>query len=175
MYIYGFVKTSKSYRVIKQLLLDIFTFQVKSYNPSFEKMLVECSKILNADYKLEVFGAGKELTWYPLYKFAKSVLKHNNIESKADSFLAKYNMYRSFAFIFLFHTMLVIVMHSNNQLVETDLFSFQLVLIIDFAMWYTFHSKYKRYWILCGNEVINSLYFYLNSDTLINNRRSCDE
>ena len=148
---------------IRSLLNKIFTFEPPEYFSDNNSLRTECIQIINK--RLNTNYPNK---WYSLFKFSKILNSQENIKSLAGTFLAKYNLYRSLAFIFIFaffYINYVFITCYNYLFPELSRITF-IVLLIVLLLWFTFHYKFKRYWTLCGNEILISLYYYLNKKKL---------
>ncbi len=144
---------------IKNTLLKVFTFKSEDYINDNKDLKTECIKIIN-----DRLNTNYPDKWYSIYKFSTIINNQENIRSLAAFFLAKYNLYRSLSFIFLFATIYFyfFFITTINYFQDGTQKSSSLILITTSLLWFTFHYKYKRYWTLCGNETLVSLYFYLN-------------
>lgn len=143
------------------IFLEMVTFSVESYSSSFEQMK-KISKIkLYKEYNMSFFKEND--SWYPFYKSALKIANDKNVKTHANFFLAKYNFYRSVAFIFLIHILIVIpLINDANKGSIIASYSYY-ILLFDILFWITFHTKYKRYWSACGTEAIIGLYHSLYS------------
>lgn len=143
------------------IFLDMVTFDVESYAGSFEQMK-EVSRIkLYKEYDMSFFKENN--TWYPFYKSALLIASDKKVKTHANFFLAKYNFYRSVAFVFLIQILIVILLFRDaNKGTIIANYSYYIILF-DLLFWITFHTKYKRYWCACGTEAIIGLYHSLYS------------
>lgn len=152
---------------VKNTLRKIFEFKSDEYFKDNDSIRTSCIEAINQ--KLNTNYPDK---WYSLYKLSSIINSQENIKSLASNFLAKYNLYRSLSFIFLFGTLYfyIFFIQTNNVIsAEYVKISFE-VSIFCLILWFTFHYKYKRYWTLCGNETLISLYCYLNKKKLNEDR-----
>ncbi len=166
------VYDNKIYKYLKTLSIPfkntfwkIFIFKPLDYFPDNKELIDECVKIINTR-----LGSNYKNTWgYPLYKFARIMADQHNIKSLAGNFLAKYNLYRSLAFIFIFSLFYYSILLNHYKSYFVNEFGIGLSYIVFFfaLLAFTFHYKYKRYWTLCGNETLVSLYCLLNKDKII--------
>lgn len=143
------------------IFLDMFTFGVESYDCSFEQMK-EVSRIkLYEEYDMSFFKDNN--TWYPFYKSALMIAIDKKVKTHANFFLAKYNFYRSVAFVFLIHILMIILLFrdANKGTIIANYSNY--IILLDLLLWITFHAKYKRYWCACGTEAIIGLYHSLYS------------
>lgn len=143
---------------VKSFLSKIFIFKPSNYLKENGIMVKESIIIIN-----EKFQTTFPNEWYSLYKFS-SVLHHQeNIKSLTSIFLAKYNFYRSMAFVFfvIFFYFLMFFNAIATSLIPGIFHIKGLILLTIVLMWFTFHYKFKRYWTLCGNESLVSLYYFL--------------
>ena len=77
------------------------------------------------------------IEWDQIYNLALADIHKTNTNSLIDRFIAKYNFYRSMAFIFLCLFIYIAFFIGNIPL-----------------CWYAFHNKYERYWAFCGKEAV---------------------
>lgn len=148
---------------VKNTLRKIFEFKSENYFKDNDSIRTSCITTINQ--KLNTNYPDK---WYSLYKLSSIINSQENIKSLASNFLAKYNLYRSLSFIFLFGAIyfyIFFIQASNVVSAEYIKISFEIT-IACLILWFTFHYKYKRYWTLCGNETLISLYCYLNKKKL---------
>jgi|GEM_PF-2071969 len=143
----------KLYRFLSDLLITIFSYQVKNNNePTIENVVSNKIK--------EKFGV-KITNWHTIYKIATIAIAQENLASNVFKFLAKYNFHRSLAFIFLLNELYLILLWIYQYDVFSDLGKelFTWLLLINGLLWFTFHIKYKRYWVLCGNDSLLNLFY----------------
>lgn len=146
------------WRPFKHLIEGVFTFQAADYKKDNSPLKNECIKMIN-----ERFDTDYPNSWYSVYKYSTIMQQQENIKGLSQTFLAKYNAYRSLALIFI-----VILIYyklffnvSEDYLSSTFISLKNTILIAIFLFWFTFHTKYKRYWTLCGNDSLVSLFYYL--------------
>ena len=162
----GYLWLKDLFKPFKNTLSKIFTFISEDYFTDNTSLRTECVSIINA--RLNTNYPDK---WYSLYKFSTVITNQESIKSLAAFFLAKYNLYRSLAFIFLFAAFYYNIFFNASAKytsLETQKLS-SLILITAGLLWFTFHYKYKRYWTLCGNETLVSLYYFLNKKNVNEN------
>lgn len=155
----GYKRAKELFKPIKNTLTKIFTFKSEDYFTDNTSLRTECVSIIN-----NRLNTNYPDNWYSLYKFSTVITNQESIKSLAAFFLAKYNLYRSLAFIFLFAAFYFNFFFSASVKYtspETHKLS-SFILITTGLLWFTFHYKYKRYWTLCGNETLVSLYYFLN-------------
>lgn len=140
------------------LIQKIFTFSSPKYFSDNDSLKDECIIAINKKYDTNF-----PLKWYSLFKFSTVIHNQENIKSLTQMFLAKYNFYRSMAFSFImtFFYYMVFFSSTSNYLSNSIKELKGIILIFLILLWITFHYKYKRYWTLCGNESLVSLYYYL--------------
>ncbi|RMH41881.1 MAG: hypothetical protein D6694_08480 [Gammaproteobacteria bacterium] len=96
--------------------------------------------------------------WHPLFKLAQATGADNHIPNEMSTYLAKYNFYRSMAFLFgLNFAYLAGLWMTFHQL---SFSAFAIAFVANFLFWFSFHVKYKRYWTLCGNEALKVMYYF---------------
>ncbi len=98
-----------------------------------------------------------------IYKISDILSRNENIKSLWHVHLAKYNCYRSLAFLFLFTYLICtfpeLPILKNFGFINVPQFLSAFLLVFFF----TFHYKFKRYWQLCSTEALNSLFYYYYS------------
>ena len=146
------------YKPFHGLYKKIFEFNAPKYYPNNERLKDECIAIINKKFNTEFPSE-----WYSLYKFSRVMQDQEKIKSLSSLFLDKYNFYRSLAFIFslIFFYYWIFFETTHLYLSESILSLEALIMITITLLWLTFHYKYKRYWTLCGDETLVSLYYFL--------------
>lgn len=137
----------------------IFTFNSPNYFSDNESMKADCVALIN-----QRLGTSYPNVWYSIYKLFFVIQQQENIKALSGNFLAKYNLYRSLSFIFIFTTIYYYCFFkATANYISPELTKItSLILYSAIVLWFTFHYKYKRYWTLCGNESLVSLYYFLN-------------
>lgn len=149
------------YSPLRGLISKIFTFKAPNYFSDNDVLKDDCIKMINDKFKTEF-----PKKWYSLYKFSTVINNQEGIKSLSSNFLAKYNFYRSMAFIFfLIFFYYSIFFQTTSNLLSNNILSLKgLILISIVLLWFTFHYKYKRYWTLCGNETLVSLFYFMKKN-----------
>jgi len=150
-------------------LLEIIFGIFDSFYKIFQAILVfgapnNCEKAITEETEKEItkrFNIPVK-DWYTTYKMANVVIAQENLKSLSFKFLAKYNFYRSLAFIFLINGIYIIMLYKIFDYLINPLghVTFYPMLIGSLILWFTFHEKYKRYWSLCGNESVVTLFYF---------------
>lgn len=150
---------------IQNTLQKVFTFESDLYFSANESLVKESVKIINEKLSTEY-----PEDWYSIYKFSGVVNSQEKLKSLSGFFLAKYNLYRSLSFLFIVTFFYFQVFYSATESALTEGVKNMKILIelATILLWFTFHVKFKRYWTLCGNETLISLYYFLNRDLLRN-------
>jgi hypothetical protein len=144
---------------IGNTISKIFTFTSPSYFEANESMKTNCVTLLN-----QRLNTNYPDVWHSVYKLSKVIQQQEEIKTLSDNFLAKYNLYRSLSFVFIlttayyFYFFRVSINYLSPELAKI----IPLILYASIILWFTFHYKYKRYWTLCGNETLVSLFYFLN-------------
>ncbi len=138
-----------------EIFRKTFSFSHKDYYSDSENARKVVLEKIKANYDKD-FGED----WYSLYKFASIIIEEEGLKSKAYTYLAKYNFYRSLAFLFLINFVYLWWIYSNYDGFLLPHF-ISIGTICNFIMWFTFHEKFRRYWVLCGNETLMTVYYYL--------------
>ncbi|MCM3115471.1 hypothetical protein M3610_09240 [Neobacillus sp. MER 74] len=147
------------YKFIKYNLKVIFVFGTEDYEKDNKPLLEESLKIINDRYKTNF-----PTKWYSIYKLSKIMIYHENLKNMNDTFLAKYNFYRSLSFICFLQLALLVFLSFHKGLLNDYAHTIVIVLlVVNIIFWYTFHEKYKRYFKLCGNETLVSIYYHLKT------------
>lgn len=150
----------------KNLLFKIFIFKPSDYFSDNDTLKTNCVSLINS--RLNTTYPNK---WYSVYKFSTVISNQESIKSLSSNFLAKYNLYRSLAFIFIVAAIYYYLFFKvANNYISSDIKKIgSLISIISALLWFTFHYKYKRYWTLCGNETLVSLFYFLNKKKINEN------
>jgi hypothetical protein len=161
---YNFIKLiyCESVKPIKSILIKVFAFKPPDYFSDNKIMVKESMEKLNEKLKTTFPNE-----WYSLFKISSVIHHQENIKSLTSIFLAKYNFYRSMAFMFfiiLFY--FILFFNATSTFLGPDILHIKgLIFLTIVLMWFTFHYKFKRYWTLCGNESLVSLYYYLKKNS----------
>lgn len=147
------------FKPIKNTLSKIFTFKSDDYFYDNATLKSQCITIINSR-----LNTNYPDVWYSIYKFSAIISNQENNKSLSAFFLAKYNLYRSLSFIFLFTAFYFhFCFIASEKYIADDIGKITSLLVLTSSLlWFTFHYKYKRYWTLCGNETLVSLYYFLN-------------
>lgn len=150
---------TRIYKPFNSLYKKLFQFEAPDFIKDNESLKDECISKINTKFNTQFPNK-----WYSLYKFSTVIQNQEGIKSTSFWLLAKYNLYRSLSFIFLItFAYYWIFFKTMCQYLDKSIISLQdLILWSIFLLWFTFHYKFKRYWTLCGNEVLVSLYYFLN-------------
>lgn len=145
---------SYSLKIIK----DIFGFKPPDYYCVNEPIKAEVINMINQKYQMEFPNE-----WHSVYKLSNTIMLQASLKSLVPQFLAKYNFYRSVAFIFLLNLFYILWFFYlfDNQIGSLGHSLYQIILCFNCILWSTFHIKYKRYWTLCGNESLMSIFYFL--------------
>lgn len=137
-------------------IIKLFKFKTKDYDDSskeYRDKLIEYlkEKEVIPDKDLDKYN-------YPIYKLSCIIQDNNGIKTLVHVFLAKYNLYRSLSFIAIINVFFILYLLLFKHVTHKTAILYMLCLVLLF--YYTFHYKYKRYWMLSGNEAIMGLYYY---------------
>ncbi|MFJ7682608.1 hypothetical protein [Peribacillus butanolivorans] len=147
-------------RFVNTIVSDIFVFKTQDYEDANEQLFIESKDMINKN-----FSTNFPEEWFSFYKFSKIIIYHENLKNLNDTFLAKYNLYRSLSFITFLQAALILIIYFNDNLLnEHARVTAIILLIINFIFLYTFHEKYKRYFKFCGNETLVAVYYYLKKN-----------
>lgn len=147
------------FNVFYEWIMKTLSFSVESYDKKFERIYIDL-----AMKKLKIFSEEKEKNknWYLFYKKAITILDQNNIKTLYYKHLSKYNSFRSLECVFFCGIIYNIFWRCTDGII-INYQIYNIILGINIVCVVSFHEKYKRYWKLCGNEVIFGLdYFYNN-------------
>jgi len=148
--------------LIKQIK-RVFTFKSENYMKANELIKEQCLKFLS---KTDLFPD----EWYSIYKYSIILHHQEKIKSLTENYLSKYNLYRSLSLIFAlsipYYLYLNPIVIPDIKIENLSNISSLTICIILFGFWFAFHTKYKRYWLLCGNEALMSLYVYIKSNEI---------
>jgi hypothetical protein len=130
-------------------------FKGKDTEEMINKCVDRINQRLNTSFQKE---------WsYSLFKFSTALFEQEAKRSLTVFFLAKYNLYRSLSFIF-FTSFFYLILFFNvmEKFLTPTQYNLRGPILWGLVfLWFTFHVKYKRYWTLCGNEALVSLFHYL--------------
>lgn len=153
----------KLFSPFKKIIIKIFTFRSPDYFKDNEALVTKSVQFINAKLSLDF-----PTQWYSLFKFSVAVNSQENLKSLSGNFLSKYNMYRSLAFIFGMAIPYFLLLYDQfESKLPKHLGNQKMAVILCLILlWFTFHVKYKRYWTLCGNENLISLFYFLHKKQL---------
>lgn len=140
---------------IIHILRGIFSFRTQSYHPSMQYYWSRTNDLLREKIDPEFSGE-----WHAFYKLSDAIVAQEQLKTRAYFYLAKYNFYRSLAFLFLANFLYLIWLGRSCGEWLPQGFA-PTAYVINFLLWFTFHEKYKRYWLLCGNEALLAAYYFL--------------
>jgi hypothetical protein len=149
---------------IKKIIIKVFAFRSPDYFNDNESMKTTIVGYINR--KLNTTFPNE---WYSIFKLSVAINYQEGIKSLASNFLSKYNMYRSLSVIFgfSFFYFLGIFNSLGKSNLPIYIVNQKVLLLCGIAiLWFTFHVKYKRYWTLCGNETLISLYYFVHKKQL---------
>ncbi|AET69788.1 hypothetical protein Desor_4363 [Desulfosporosinus orientis DSM 765] len=155
---------------VSKVISEYFTFGAANYGYGNKDIAKKVVEFLNNKCQMNFPD-----NWYSIYKFSKVMMDQEKIKSLSSRFLAKYNFYRSLSFIFFVNNLLILFLlrYKYQILNEGVLQYYHALLIFSLASWMTFHEKYKRYWTLCGNEALMSLfYFFIKNEVKLPNEQA---
>lgn len=141
---------------IKYIFKETFRFGGTDLHPLYSQYHEETSRLVKEYYNIELKD-----NWYPLYKLGTTVIGNEKLNSLHQLYLAKYNLYRSLAFISLIFGLLFYFSTDVSLLNDSNSFFISLINFSFFGLWFAFHSKYKRYWMLDGSDTLINLFYFL--------------
>ncbi len=155
------IKLKDISRPFIHLLEGIFVFSPDDFKKHNKPLLEESVRLINKKYNVNY-----PEEWYSIYKFSSIIEQQETLKSMRQKFLAKYNFYRSLSFLFAIIIIYYIVFFAvtDDILSNRIMFLKKYFIIGVIILWYTFHTKYKRYWTLCGNEALVSLFYFLKNN-----------
>lgn len=146
-------------KFFKDYMKHVFSFKVEKYFINSEYMISEVEKkVYIGESAGNVRDKGIKEKWYNIYKLGKRFEENEGIKSLSSIFLAKYTLYRSLSFIFFINFIYFLI---NKDYLKDFRNNGIIIYIILFISWLTFHMKYKKYYVLCGNEMLTALYYKL--------------
>lgn len=158
-----YLRLKELLRPLGTVLGYLFTFRAADYLASDGVLKENCLELVNSRLAIQYPEDDRLVT-----KLSGVISTQESIKTLGPFFLAKYNLYRSLALIFLLTTPYYICFfgvvgaympppsHEISRLIITTMV----------VLWFTFHVKYKRYWTLYGDERIVSLFYILNKKKL---------
>jgi hypothetical protein len=143
----------------KNFLWDLFTFSTINSLERDKIFRQNCVDQLNT--RLDIKLANDQET---VAKLSSVITNQESLRSLGTFYLAKYNLYRSLALIFLLTTCYYGYFFSvtGNTISAMSHKISGIILAAALLLWFTFNSKYKRYWTLYGGERILTLFYFLN-------------
>ena len=144
---------------ILKFIRDIFTFGTVMATSRDGIFLQDCADELNSRIAIDV-----PVDQAVIAKLSSVVSNQESLRSLGTFYLAKYNLYRSLALIFLlttFYYNCFFHLKDNSINPVTQKIS-GIILAGSVLLWFTFHSKFKRYWTQYGEERILTLFYFLN-------------
>jgi hypothetical protein len=144
----------------RKLIGDIFTFGAAYYHERDEFIRQNCLDQLNTRLDINIPVDDK----YSIVKLSSVITNQESLRSLGTFFLAKYNLYRSLALIFFFTTFYYLYFFkvAGSLLSATSHEISNIILLGPIILWFTFHSKFKKYWTLYGEERLITLFYFLN-------------
>jgi hypothetical protein len=135
----------------------IFVFKPNDYYPQNEEYIQPTITNFNTHYSTHFTNE-----WMSIYKISKIIHAQENIKSLSFTYLAKYNLYRSLSFLVFFSMCYQLFIITKLKDFPTGISGWLLfVCISHFILWFTFHEKYKRYWMLFGDENLIAFYYFM--------------
>jgi hypothetical protein len=143
----------------KKLIKDIFQFETTSSNERDVPLRRKCVEEINERLSMNLPDSQENVA-----KMSSVITNQEGLRSLGTFYLAKYNLYRSLALIFLFTTLYYIYFFTTAGPVITEKSHriSGIILVAPAILWFTFHSKFKRYWTQYGDERIITLFYFLN-------------
>lgn len=147
------------YPPCEKLAKDIFQFSTTSFNERDVPLRKKCVDLINEKLSMNLPDSQENVA-----KWSSVITNQESLRSLGTFYLAKYNLYRSLALIFLFTTFYYIFFFITAGSVITDKSHriSGIILVAPAILWFTFHSKFKRYWTQYGDERIITLFYFLN-------------
>jgi len=148
------------YLPCKKFIKDIFEFDTVSINERDVPLRENCVKLINERLGMELKKDNQDL----VAKLSSVITNQESLRSLGTFYLAKYNLYRSLSLIFLFTTFYYIwfFVTAGPVITENSHQISGIILATPAILWFTFHSKFKRYWTQYGEERIITLFYFLN-------------
>lgn len=139
-----------------KIIQKVLSFSHKDYFPEAEYARKSVAQKIK-----EKYDPNFKDQWSEIYRFSTKVIAQEDLKSKSYSYLAKYNFYRSLSFLFLINFFwLHWIQDSYEDYLHINFI--KIGTVANFLLWFTFHEKFRRYWVLCGNETLMTIYYYLN-------------
>ena len=141
---------------VAKLLEIATTFKIDRCPYDYKSLYIELRKEMK-EQNIANFDEARDIEEDAilLYKLSSVIIRQNELKSLFDSFLAKYNLFRSLSFVFgtfgLYSSFL------------SDIVYAQCYTICLLIAWFVFHYKYTRYWGLCGGDAISTALIYLKA------------
>lgn len=139
--------------VLYKWLRDTLVYKTDNYGRNFDGLYTNLAERVSITFENE---EDKEKKWYLFYKKATTVINQNNINTLFYKFLSKYNSFRSIECVFFCGIIYNFFFWGS----DIDFQRYFIVLGVNVVCVISFHEKFKRYWMLCGNEAIVGLDYY---------------
>lgn len=158
-----YLRLKELLRPLGTVLGYLFTFRAADYLVSDGVLKENCLELVNSRLAIQYPDDDRLVT-----KLSGVISTQESIKTLGPFFLAKYNLYRSLALIFVFTTPYYICFFRvvGAYLPPSSHEISRLIITTMIILWFTFHVKYKRYWTLYGDERIVSLFYILNKKKL---------
>ncbi|MCW7479453.1 hypothetical protein ND856_19290, partial [Leptospira bandrabouensis] len=154
--ILNFINNIFPIKVITKEIVNIFRFKSPKYSLS-NKYLDFMKKKIQVD-------KSEELDWYDVYKYCLYEANYKKIRSFSGIFLAKYNFFKCLAFLCLLSSIYYYYFFQLYGKFVYDVVNVNYLFIFLFITFYSLHTKYKKYYTLCGNEAIIASFMFHNQN-----------
>ncbi|MBS1602389.1 MAG: hypothetical protein JST42_06945 [Bacteroidetes bacterium] len=158
-----YLRLKELLRPLGTVLGYLFTFRAADYLTSDGVLKENCLALVDSRLAIRYPEDDRLIT-----KLSGVISTQESIKTLGPFFLAKYNLYRSLALIFVVTTPYYICFFrvAGAYLPPSSHEISRLIIATMMILWFTFHVKYKRYWTLYGDERIVSLFYILNKKKL---------
>jgi hypothetical protein len=158
-----YLRLKELLRPLGTVLGYLFTFRAADYLGSDGVLKENCLGLVDSRLAIQYPEDDRLIT-----KLSGVISTQESIKTLGPFFLAKYNLYRSLALIYVFTTPYYICFFRvvGGYLPPSSHEISRLIITTMIILWFTFHVKYKRYWTLYGDERIVSLFYILNKKKL---------
>jgi len=158
-----YLRLKELLRPLGTVLEYLFTFRAADYFAGDAVLKENCLQLVKTRLSVEYPDDTRLVT-----KLSGVITTQESMKTLGPFFLAKYNLYRSLALIFVITTLYYIgFFRVAGAFIAPSLQEISRLMITTMIiLWFTFHVKYKRYWTLYGDERIVSLFYILNKKKL---------
>ncbi|WP_431211439.1 hypothetical protein ACQ86N_37195 [Puia sp. P3] len=158
-----YLRLKELLRPLGTVLEYLFTFRAADFFAGDAVLKENCLQLVKSRLSVDYPDDTRLVT-----KLSGVITTQESMKTLGPFFLAKYNLYRSLALIFVITTLYYIgFFRVAGAFISPSIQEISRLIVTTMViLWFTFHVKYKRYWTLYGDERIVSLFYILNKKKL---------